>query len=385
MFGWPSAVTSVGNLAYGELGPDYAMGAVLPNLWEGRYGTWALHLREWTPSLGQGDNWNSNPDPNSNSNQAFDLMWGRKFGTTSLGLQLNRSFNGLTDEIPGTTWTWSQDGALNDFAGYSGRDPRLARNILGVGAGLGFEINAKTTADVSILYQARSFEQSQSGTGGGSYTDDGGSNYLIGFRANHKCTPTMVMVPVIKLYSFDLSSKTKGVTTTDKNTVSGWQVGAAGNWTIGTNDLLILGATIAQNSLDQESDVLGYAYDLNNTYDGGGFDFNPKLKATESVTPEIFMALETQVNPWLTLRMGATKAVFHTTKVEGTTGTVNETVTIKDSPFSMNAGASIKLGTLTFDTVLNSNFFQQPFAQLLGNSYATGYPVFPKVTATYRW
>ena len=296
IYSWPSAVTSVGNLVYSDLGNPKAMGAVLPNLWEGRFGTWALHLRALTPDLGRGDNLTTPPDdPNTNTNQSFDLMWGKKFGTTSLGVQLSRSFNELEDETAGVTTTLVK-------ADVAGAAANLNRNIMGVGAGLGFEMTSKTNVEFSILWQTRTFETLPAAAGTRT-EDNGGSNYMFGARATHKWSPNLNIVPVVKLYNFDLSSKstTAGATTTSDNSLRGWQLGAAGNWTIGSNDLFVLGATVAQNTLDEESNVLGGAF----------AGFNPKLKATESITPQLFMALETQVNPWLTLRMGATKSAFH--------------------------------------------------------------------------
>ena len=104
-----SGLSSVGNLVYGELGSDAAatptdrgMGAVLGNLWDGKYGTWAVHMRSRTSRLGQGDaglpggsaidTLGLGRDPNLNRNEAFDLMWGKKLGNKSLGLRLNRSY-----------------------------------------------------------------------------------------------------------------------------------------------------------------------------------------------------------------------------------------------------------------------------------------------------
>ena len=109
IYTYTSCITGVGNLIYGELGStgaftangahpgDRAMGAVLQNLFDGKLGTWGVNLREETPSLGQGGNGGgtslgNGSDPNTNVNESFDLMWGRKYGTTSIGLRLNRSF-----------------------------------------------------------------------------------------------------------------------------------------------------------------------------------------------------------------------------------------------------------------------------------------------------
>src|SRR5436309_8355965 len=65
IFTYTSSVANVGNLVYGELGTtpgtvtppidDRSVGAVLGNLWDGRLGTWAIHIRQQTPNLGQGD------------------------------------------------------------------------------------------------------------------------------------------------------------------------------------------------------------------------------------------------------------------------------------------------------------------------------------------
>src|SRR6185436_4764951 len=117
IFTYTSQVANVGNLVYAELGNvnfppvtfDRSVGAVIGNLWDGRLGTWAIHLREQTPQLGQGDaSSGSGPgafgsDPNTNTSESFDIMWGKKFGTTSFGLRVNRSNGKVLQEIGGVT------------------------------------------------------------------------------------------------------------------------------------------------------------------------------------------------------------------------------------------------------------------------------------------
>lgn len=403
IYSWPSSITGVGNLVYGELGSqlhngasnepsntERAMGAVLPNLWDGRFGIWALHLREQTPALGQGDVLSGpNPgqggaDPNDHANEAFDLMWGKKFGTTSLGLRLDRSYVKGTDELPGVTTSFEND---NIGAAVQG-DPNLARNILGLGAGLGFNMSDKTTAEISLLWQNRNFEQDFTPTS--KYEDNGGANYQFAGRMMWKWQPNVMVVPVVKYYNFDLSQKTENGanTQTFDNTLKGWQVGLAGNWALGSNDLFVLGATVAQNKLDQQFDV----FNLN----GGvlsGFNLRDTLTATETFSPQIFMALETQVNSWLTLRFGANKGAFHSSKIEGRNAGSEqpETITLKDSPFGMSLGASVKAGALTFDAVLDNMFYNDPLAQLVGGTSAANsgfsgnHVAFQKVSATYAW
>lgn len=398
IYGWPASVTSVGNLVYGELGNqlvntttgisnthERAMGAVLPNLWDGKYGVWALHLRQQTPALGQGDVMTGpNPgqggnDPNDNQNESFDLMWGKKFGTTSLGLRVNRSFFSSEDEVPGVTTLFEADGPGTANVG----DPNLARNIFGFGAGMGFEMNASTSAEVSLLYQNRTFEISSGPSS--KYTDDGGTTYMFAGRMMWKWQPNVMVVPVVKFYSFDLSQKNVAgaTTTTFDNSLKGWQAGVAGNWALGSNDLFVLGATVAQNKIDVTSDP----FNLNNGV-LSGFGFSDEFEATETFMPQVFMSLESQVNSWLTLRFGANKGVIHTYKVKDNETGANQTLTLKDSPFNMAMGASVKAGALTFDAVLDNNFYNNPIAQLMGADNANFFwddTAFNKVSVTYTW
>ncbi len=403
IYGWPSSLTGVGNLVYGELGNDLvnlnssnpysyerAMGAVLTNLWDGRFGTWGIHLREETPSLGQGDQMTgANPgvggnDINSNGNEQFDIMWGRNFGSTSFGLRLNRSFMSIEDELPGVTTLFEADGPGTLNQG----DENLARNVFGIGAGMGFEMNENCATEVSVLYQTRTFENSSTvGAVTNSYQDNGGTTYLVQGRMMWKWQPNVLVVPVAKFYSYDLSNEVvSGATTTSfDNKLSGWQLGVAGNWSLGSNDLFVLGVQVAQNKLDTENDVFG----LN----GGvlsGFGFTDEFQATETLMPNVFMALESQVNSWLTLRMGAQKTVMHTYKVEDNSSdpTDQQTLTFKDSPFRMNIGAGVKVGSLMFDAVLDDLFYLNPVAQTMGSDDANFWwnsNMATKVSATYAW
>jgi hypothetical protein len=62
MFTYLSSVNSTGNLIYAEtgtsvafIGPidDRGMGAVLPNLFDGKAGVWAIHMRHFNAAMGQ--------------------------------------------------------------------------------------------------------------------------------------------------------------------------------------------------------------------------------------------------------------------------------------------------------------------------------------------
>ncbi len=397
IYGWPACVPNVGNLVYAELGNTYTnsntnnpytldrgVGAVLGNLWDGRFGTWGIHMREEAPAMGQADNWaQQNPgsgggDPNRNTNQAFDIMWGKKFGTTSLGLRFNRSYYQLKDEFPGTTTNLEFDGTGGAI------DPNLLRNQTGFSGGIAFETSPNMTVEFAGHMANRTFElKTTSGSTSNSYEDDGGTNYMLSARALWKWQPNVLVVPVFKWYSYDLSNKQVGTTTTSwDNSLKGWQLGVAGNWTINQNDLFVLGATFAQNKLDQQFDVFGLT---SNILSGFASD---TLEATETFAPQIFAGLETHPNSWLTLRLGGSQGVFHTYKVTSNGG-LKEELTLKTSPFSVNVGAGVKVGNLTFDALVDAAFYHNPVASLMGtdqaNYFGSNSVAFPKVTATYTF
>ena len=357
MFTFLSEVNGVGNLAYVEAGSternfgDHAVGAVLPGLFDGRMGVWSFHLRQEHPALGQSGigellgpdfedtNWN-------NTGEAFDVIWGHRMGSGNLGLRINRSFQSYDD---GNT--------VVEGAGSNGR------NVLGLGAGYDFEWADNGTVQFSGLYQSRHYKQS--------LTDqsDNGKALQLTARMLHKFGGNATLIPVLKYASLDQARISGTTDVTDKYTQI--QAGLAGNWTIGTGDLLVFGAQFAHNKLELDNEEI-----------------------RENYAPNVFLALETQLNPWLSFRAGAQNAMFLSHTMEaGATQTEG-----KGHEFSFNLGTSVKLGSLMLDATLDPAFLQNPFAQLAGgtNSYfwngysdrVTGYSgavAFPKVTATYTW
>jgi hypothetical protein len=358
MFTYVSGVSSVGNLIYAEPNTSpgvggQAMGAVLGNLWEGRMGTWGLHLRQFSPALGQSMFGNSvsptgSPgifiaDPNTNG-EALDLMWGHKMGSGNLGLRYSRSF--ISDESP---------------AGTSEGDGTFGRNVWGLGAGFGFAMNPNTDVEIAGDFQNRSFKGTADGVPS-TAADDGGGTYLVAGRAFVKGGANVMWVPVARIYSFDLSSVSAAAVATDAK-ISGWEVGGAGNWSIGSDDLFVLGFQVVGNHA--ESTV------------GTG----PKQEANETFYPNAFMAIETHVNSWLTLRFGAQNAVLYSLKTE--TGAPTVTNTIKQHVFDFNMGAGVKLGSLMLDATLADNFWNNPVGAVWNNG--VGPQPFPRVSATYSF
>lgn len=351
LYTYMSGVGSVGNLVYAEPANtgNQAMGAVLGNLWEGRLGTWGVNLRRFAPTLGQpllGDPLTTSnliSDPNFNG-EAFDLLWGHKMGSGSLGLRLNRSF--ISNEVTAGTAEGNGSGG---------------RNIWGIGAGFGFAMNQNADVELSGLFQNRSFKGTNIGTPDAA-ADDGGSTYQVAGRAMMKAGGNLMVIPVAKFYSFDLSEVDAAAVKTDAK-FSGWQFGASGNWSIGSDDLFILGGQFVGNRIEQTI--------------GTG----PKAEATETFYPNVFMGLETHVNSWLTLRFGAQNAMLYSIKIEQGSPVVTQTAKLHS--FDFNMGAGVKVGSLAFDATLDPSFWNNPVGATFNNG--VGNNPFPRVSATYSF
>ena len=352
IYTYVSGVGSVGNLVWAEPGNggNNAMGAVLGNLWDGKLGTWGMTFRAAAPTLGQpmfGDPVTTSAIGFGDFNQtgeALDLLWGHKMGSGSLGLRLNRSF--ISNEVT---------------AGTSEGNGNNGRNIWGLGAGFGFAMNSNTDVEISGLFQNRSFKGSNFLTPDAA-ADNGGSTYQIAARAMMKRGSNLVLVPVAKLYSFDRSAVSAAAVATDEK-ISGWSFGLAGNWTLGSDDLFVLGGNIVGNKFEQTVGA------------------NPTSTVNETFYPNLFMALETHTNSWLTLRFGAQNALMYSAKAEA--GSPVVTQTIKQHNFTFNTGATVKAGSLTFDATLTPQFYNNPVSATFNNGL--GNTPFGRVSATYSF
>jgi len=471
-----SNISFVGNVVYGELGnlygsttSDRGVGAILGNLFDGRYGTLGIRMSEETAQLGQGDA--NTPvgagfgawDPNVNTSHAFDILWGKKFGKASLGLQMNRSYSHAVGDpfivdFVGSGYSWKEIEG-DDFSAGAPEDLNYHRNILGFGGGIGLEVSPTFTLEASMLYQSRTFsavdtlydQTTFSYTvfpGGGSpgydndvipgqkWENDGSGAYLMALRGLYQAKPDLLLVPMFKYYSQKADVKGtfivpsgfgthtgvgpdlqydfypagsdslfggESISLTDEDQRSCWQVGLAGNWTLNQNDLFVIGATVASNQHTVKSMDVVQTGDIPRTttppltssyvYSEPFVNFSGKF--TETLMPSIFAALETHVNSWLTLRLGATQGVFYsvkhefedfeynylTDKVEAVRGSKNVT-TYHYSPFTMELGAGFKLGTLQLDATVNPAFVHNGPYLISGAS--TG-GMFPRVTATYTF
>ena len=223
------------------------------------------------------------------------------FGAMSFGLRFNRS-----------NYKWEDDDET--YEGFDWYD----RNIMGIGGGIGFELSPTLATELGFLYQSRTYKWEDTDS---VEENDGGGSYMFAGRMMWQWQPDVMVVPVIRYYSFDQSAKYTpevGDPDTYEETLKGWQGGVAGNWAINQKDLFVAGLTFAQNKY------------TNDTYE---------YEYTETLMPTMFAALETQVNPWLSLRFGGRKGVFYKTKYEDTTEGAEYEQEESWSPFQFFMGA----------------------------------------------
>ncbi len=349
-FTYLSATATQGGLVW--VSPDAAdnnaMGAVLPNLFGGRAGTFAVSLRRFAPSLGQELYLDpvttsdlGNPDVNL-AGESLDLAWARRMGDRSLGLRVNRSFV-----------------SRSTVAGTTEGDGNNGRNIMGFGVGYGFPLRGHDT-QVAFQYQTRDFKGTNLNTPSSAHSNRGGT-WLFAGRSIVKAGPSLTVVPSVRAYSFGRGF-TNATNQEFKSILSGWQAGVAGNWTLGANDLFVLGTQLVSNRNDLIST-------------------GANVVRTESMTPSVFAALETQANAWLRLRFGARNTVTYSIKdVPG--GPPSTPQTIKRDTFAYNMGATVKVGGLTFDGVLTPNFFDGAAGNVLNGA---GGPTFSQVSVSYTF
>lgn len=334
---------------------DRAMGLVLPGLFGKGSGVWAIQLRQSAPSLAQA--WVYSPvnsgwggfDDNV-AGEAFDVTWGRRIKEADFALRMHRSFASYDD---GTE--------VIEGEGADGR------NVLGFAAGAAANWNERLRWEVSAHVQQRSFDE-----GSGGSANDGSLSYLVACRALHVTTRALSLVPSFKYWSVDLASTDNGTGVESPETRSGLQVGIAGNWSLRGGDLLVAGAQFVRNDIEL-----------------GGGDAEDEI-----LSPNVFLALETHPNTWLTLRAGAQNVMFY--QWHNTFSGVERTYLQHDFHFAL--GASARFDRFTIDATLDPAFLHNPLAQLSGATRAwfvgsgdvragadPGRVAFPQVSASYYW
>lgn len=383
---------------------DRSLGLYLGNLWEGKAGVFGIELNENYSPLSPiyGNQFVHRGGSFETQNESLALFWANQFGGLTLGVEANRMFSKEEDEfntvgeeapisvdLPDPIGTPGVDATRDMFAAAANDFGNSPWNAGGLGAGLGFE---RTTAggntqnfDLSVEARDYSFKQ-ETGAPAATVTteSDNGISFAANVRALLQANQSLTWAPYLAYSTLDLGWKrTEAATPADNKTSSrkmtGFEGGIAGNWNLRQNDLLVAGLAFRSSTIDAEEQ-----------FDAGGglggapanvADDTVKVKLTQPVV--IFAAFEGTVFRWLSFRMGASKPVSSTLKIERPSPT-DATESWTDSPFSFAIGTGFHFGNFTVDAVVNQDwsFTGGPLSSPGDNT--PEYP-FSRLSATYRY
>jgi len=411
VFVYPSLVGQYQNLVYGDLGrkdvtggtlsdfqdnnqsntndANRAMGAILGNLWGGKAGVWSLHFNEnATPmSSALGAQYF-----NRNANEALDLIWGYKFQKMSLGITLNKSYsseelqNGTIIIRPftpgGSVTTVTQFNTRQFYNTIASAVGSQDWNSTCVGAGASFDLGGSdkpTTLDVSGQLRWLTFEQSDT-TNATKFEDQGGVSYAVNARLHWGKSEDFHLMPVVNYYHLDLGAKFSDRTATNNQsfdrTAMGFAGALVGSWKLRDSDWFWLGANYEMSKIDLE----GVGGPINDPVTGQQISDGGHVEVNYQNAPGIFGALESNLWPWFSVRLGAGKPLFSTLKITDKDTPELETK-YKDSPLQYSVGVGFHFAKIDIDALVNQDFAFSGGWFSSGNSETP----FSKLSATYRW
>ena len=399
VYAYPSSIVRYQNLVYGDLGTkdvtggdlsDFednsdvvpalqnsgrAMGAYL-STWKWLPGTWGIQINENHNALSQayGAGYYDR-----NRNEGITLLWGNKIGGANIGLVLEKassSFEDGNDTVEPFTFTPAvfAPGGTNARQFINAINAGLGiedRNSWGVGGGVTLNWSGwerEHQADIAVHYRDNSL-LIEDAAAGQTLEDNGNTSISVNARAQLAISDNSYLTPVVNYYTIGRGTQfTDTVTPANNfdfdNSVSGWQVGLAESWVLRESDLLVIGLSVASQTIDYEDpNVAGDPFEV-----------------SYETTPTIFGALEVHPVGWWHVRMGAGKPIW--SKLEITNNTTDETITVKDSPLQYAFGTGFRLGNrLDLDAVVNQDFSFTGSWAASGNSETP----FSTLSLTYRF
>jgi hypothetical protein len=122
--------------------------------------------------------------------------------------------------------------------------------------------------------------------------------------------------------------------------------------------------------------IVGFGY-RNVVYEKSSSTFDTTV--TENRIPEFFSGIESELRPWITLRVGIQKSL--TIRKTDIQNGIQEEFTDKETPFTANAGFRLRFGSFEIDGLLHDDlrFTYGYFTSGKEN------PIFTKVSATYHF
>ncbi len=291
IFRWYGVLPSYANLVMAELGTwnagvsDQALGVTHTCGDNGKWGTFGLFLLQnsvtdnsffvntptYMAALGLSDVFLSAPV------NKFALMWGKEFESFSLGLSFTRSDVSTEDE------TVQQ---LNQATA------KMSQSYTTFGAGTRADLGDKAYTDVAVTVGFMGYSQEGGALTAKQELDKKLSLDFAG-RMFYEWKDNLTVVPMVDYGQYEYALKNAQDPHGGK--AKYFAVGTGMNMDVNTNNLLICGAEI---------DYYKWEYSSPGT--------SKKADKMWSL-PTFFLALESDVKPWMTTRIGAWKSLFKST------------------------------------------------------------------------
>jgi hypothetical protein len=271
----------------------------------------------------------------------FAIQWGKEFESIAIGLSFTRSDKGEEDTTPDSP---------------APANPNYNISYTTLGAGTRADIGDNAYADLAVTL----------GLAGGGMTDstefDKKMSLNFAGRVFWEWKEYATIVPVIDFGMYEFALKNGDPYDTSVNGTDGhgqkgnwFDIGVALNLDVNTNNLLIFGLEVGKESAEPSLP------------DTAASDWK------ESSTwwlPSIFLGLETDVKPWMTVRCAARKTLWKETETEVDGGEAMET----GSEFEWYLGCGFHVAEFDIDCELGA---EAPFSLgywLTGHSaYDYGY------------
>ncbi len=298
VFRWYGTLASYSNLVMAELGTydmynayHQALGVTHACAEDGKYGTWGVFLLHnitdnnffgvvnplptpWLEDETIPPPWYNDVEVPDNK---FALSWGKEFEEFAVGLSFTRSDIGWEDN----RYDPVEEGSIS---------------FTTVGAGLRADLGENAYADFAATL----------GLAGGGWTDstefDKKNAFDIAGRVFWEWKDYATLVPLIEFVMYEYALDGQDIPHGDKGTA--FRLGLAMNLDVNSNNLLIFGLEFMHEKLE---------YSYPDTVDTSTKDWKALT------LPLIRLALESDVKPWLTVRVGALKDLWKGTasNVEG--------------------------------------------------------------------
>jgi hypothetical protein len=328
MFRWYGVLPSYANLVMMELGTnDYygpyhqAIGVTHSCGEEGRWGTWALFLLQdavnddsfymnspiYWAAMGYMDQGVGMPY------NKLALAWGKEFEKVAVGLNFTRSDLSVESEITDSKVDWS---------------------FTTIGAGIRADMGDAAYADLAFTLGIGGYENKPAAPAVGNKLDKKTAFDVAG-RVFYEWKDNVTLVPVVDYFQYEYALEEpadgpKG----DK--VRGFFGGGAMNVDVNTNNLLVVGAQIEYFKWE---------------YSSPG---DSKEAYKMWTLPRFFIALESNVKPWLTARVGSWKSLDRITDTYDSTDDppVGQDVKTTSADFAWFLGVGFHIAEFDIDCEL---------------------------------